>query len=81
MGEVQRISLTTATVAAHCPRCGREFSATVVLVEEHPAPNPPIARTCDACLDAAEAACLAKLAPASPATYHDAEPAQRVSEE
>ena len=81
MGEVQRISLTTATVAAHCPRCRREFSATVVLVEEHPAPNPPITRTCDACLDAAEAVCLAKLASVPPRTYRDAAPARRVSDE
>ena len=81
MSDLERINLTTATVPAHCPRCGREFTATFVLLEDHAAPKPPILRTCDACLAAAEAACLAKLAPAPPVTYRDAEPARRVSEE
>ena len=81
MSDLQRINVTTATLPAHCPRCGRDFAATVVLVEDHPAAEPPIARTCDACLDAAEAACLAKLAAPPPATYHNAAPARRVSDE
>jgi len=55
-----RVSIATVQLPARCPRCGATFEATVLVLDGHAAPTAPIVRTCDACLDVAEAACLAR---------------------
>jgi len=77
-----RFKVGTVQVAAHCLRCGADFTATLVCLEGHAPPPAPITRTCDECLDRAEAACLAKMPNAATMpTYRDVAPAQRVEDE